>query len=729
MALGPRPPKPGASRPAVVPAGRLESWKEIAAHLHREVRTVQRWERERGLPVHRVPGSKKGGVYASRVELDAWLAQERADVALTRVEPKGIGVARESGSQSRHRLACVAGRLATRWRLCLLAIPSLFFTIVTWQIHFRAPEQVGWTAIPANPGFIVEALRPGSAAGRAGVEPGDRILAWDGLPVYEFLRLRLIHAEAGRPYRLSLERSGQPREVLLIFHTRDWRSWLEVDGLTQIVFLLSATGYLLLAFVIAASRPEDAAARWGALLLGTIGITLMHVSCFLKVTGAFHAVRHLPGPLGGLFLAMIGVAVGALPAVLITFLSLFPCRTFQNRWVWAVIWAPNLARVLILFYWWRQLTYSPEAFHGFGWTANAGDSALFPFCLCALVILVRNAVRRQSGNQGRRARILLAGLGISLLGGVPIMIFGVASWDVVRRLTPAYDASIFPLISSLLYPCFPISVAYAILRHRLFDLHSLVRQGLSYAVARGALLSLAPLMAILLVADLWGHRNQQLAQTLSQRFWLYLAVGVTGVLLHWRRKFWFQALDRRFFREQYDARQILYALAEESRRARNIGQVLSHVVAQIDAALHPEFTAILVRSEGDRMFKAMAAVRQAPPPIPAGYKLVGFARLLERPLEVSPERSEWLRLHLPEAEVAFVRNAKLDWLFPIPIGGDRAEAFLVLGPKRSEEPYSREDEILLETVAANVGMAWLSAPPPPLASAEHIRTEPKTTDC
>lgn len=51
---------------------RLESWKEIAAYLNRDVRTLYRWEKE-GLPVHRVLHQKRGNVYAYRGELDAWL--------------------------------------------------------------------------------------------------------------------------------------------------------------------------------------------------------------------------------------------------------------------------------------------------------------------------------------------------------------------------------------------------------------------------------------------------------------------------------------------------------------------------------------------------------------------------------------------------------------------------------------------------------------------------------
>src|ERR1700683_2207671 len=51
---------------------RLDSWKEIATYLGRDVTTVQRWERREGMPVHRHLHHKRGSVYALSSELDAW---------------------------------------------------------------------------------------------------------------------------------------------------------------------------------------------------------------------------------------------------------------------------------------------------------------------------------------------------------------------------------------------------------------------------------------------------------------------------------------------------------------------------------------------------------------------------------------------------------------------------------------------------------------------------------
>jgi tetratricopeptide (TPR) repeat protein len=57
-----------------VSPAKLSSWKEIAAYLGREVRTVQRWEKLDGMPVRRLFHEKRGSVYALAAELDAWVA-------------------------------------------------------------------------------------------------------------------------------------------------------------------------------------------------------------------------------------------------------------------------------------------------------------------------------------------------------------------------------------------------------------------------------------------------------------------------------------------------------------------------------------------------------------------------------------------------------------------------------------------------------------------------------
>jgi hypothetical protein len=66
--------KLNAQSPLEVGRCRLDSWKEVAVYLGRQVRTVQRWERREGLPVHRQFHVKAGTVSAFKHEIDTWLS-------------------------------------------------------------------------------------------------------------------------------------------------------------------------------------------------------------------------------------------------------------------------------------------------------------------------------------------------------------------------------------------------------------------------------------------------------------------------------------------------------------------------------------------------------------------------------------------------------------------------------------------------------------------------------
>jgi len=68
---------------------RLDSWKEIAAFFGRDERTVKRWEKERALPVHRVPGGVRSGVFAYAAELSQWLKDPGTAVAESSEQTSG----------------------------------------------------------------------------------------------------------------------------------------------------------------------------------------------------------------------------------------------------------------------------------------------------------------------------------------------------------------------------------------------------------------------------------------------------------------------------------------------------------------------------------------------------------------------------------------------------------------------------------------------------------------
>jgi len=88
---------PPSDRP---PAVRLDSWKEIAAYLNRDVTTVQRWEKREGMPVHRHVHGKMGSVYAFSSELDSWVQGRRPHLEEKEKEP---AAETSMDSESAHR--------------------------------------------------------------------------------------------------------------------------------------------------------------------------------------------------------------------------------------------------------------------------------------------------------------------------------------------------------------------------------------------------------------------------------------------------------------------------------------------------------------------------------------------------------------------------------------------------------------------------------------------------
>src|ERR1700688_3720236 len=81
--------EPSSGTPSSVnpPEDRLDSWKEIAAYLNRDVTTVQRWEKREGMPVHRHLHDRMGSVYSLSPELDAWRQSRKLGLEEDQKEP------------------------------------------------------------------------------------------------------------------------------------------------------------------------------------------------------------------------------------------------------------------------------------------------------------------------------------------------------------------------------------------------------------------------------------------------------------------------------------------------------------------------------------------------------------------------------------------------------------------------------------------------------------------
>jgi TolB-like protein/tetratricopeptide (TPR) repeat protein len=103
---------------------RLESWKEIAVYLGRDVTTVRRWEKREGLPVHRLHHSRLGSVYAYTTELDAWRDERAPAVASDAPDEQHVAAAVRGRAHARAAAALAALALLAAGLIWLVREPS-----------------------------------------------------------------------------------------------------------------------------------------------------------------------------------------------------------------------------------------------------------------------------------------------------------------------------------------------------------------------------------------------------------------------------------------------------------------------------------------------------------------------------------------------------------------------------------------------------------------------------
>jgi Tol biopolymer transport system component len=133
--------------PSVKPSGdRLDSWKEIATYLGRDVTTVQRWEKREGMPVRRHQHDKMGSVYASRAELDAWTRSRSPQAA--QENEKSTASAQLPAPPS----ASATSTPRTRWRSILLLIAAAVVLAIAAGLWLQRAEHF-WRNPIANAQF------------------------------------------------------------------------------------------------------------------------------------------------------------------------------------------------------------------------------------------------------------------------------------------------------------------------------------------------------------------------------------------------------------------------------------------------------------------------------------------------------------------------------------------------------------------------------------------------
>jgi len=592
-------------------------------------------------------------------------------------------------------------RRAPGWLWLLAAVFTLDCVLKVW-CHLAGPEPIGIFPHNGPEGMVAASVRPDTPAGRAGLEAGDALVSFDGQSLSEPSDWRAISAnlEVGRTYVLRIERDGQ---TLALPVTVGRVGFLDTDNRRQhALWQVNALLLLATALFIAFSRPRDTHARMGALALATLSVGLY----FTLVPRGYAAQwRDLPA-MTGLLLWIPTLCVFLMGPIVFTFFASFPRPLFRAHWVLPAAWLPALALVPAYARATWFMVYQPQQAFGHmtsGATEAAGLALFGVYGLASVAALGVNYTRLPNLTERRRLRILLLGGAVATLPSLlRFLLWPIPESALARALmTPAAD-----YVLALLFMLFPLSLAYSVLRHRLFDIRVILRQGLQYALARGVLLSMVPLLALALVADLLLHGDEPLLAIVQARGWVYAALGLAALLAHALRRRWGEALDRRFFREQYDARRVLLDVATGAASDHDFSTAAARATGRIEGALHPEFVAALRRSRDDVAFvtDVVAPPDAVLPPLLADGSLVTALRRRTTPLSVAAGDGNRRPRGLSGQDRTFLRRTRCELLVPIALAPTLDEAVLALGPKRSEQPYTRDDAELLAAIAASLAM-------------------------
>jgi serine/threonine-protein kinase len=540
----------------------------------------------------------------------------------------------------------------------------------------------------------------GGTAQRAGLRAGDRIASADGHRINGRLDWMTVETnlDFGRATQLSAERGGTVVAASITPEPSSWQSWQSQHGPALLAVRLIQLATLLLALTVAARRSRDSTAIVGAAFLATIGVFSV------TLPNRFASVwRALPTP-AGLLLWVPFMSSVAIAAWGFSFFAIFPRVRFRTRLAWCVAWIPLLPALV------------GQAVFGYHTVVLGQPAPPLPrwiqslvvvsvaYLIAGLTVLVVNYRRLTDVNERRRVRVVMVGSLIGAIAGMPVPL---SYWrSSTNDLDQPFLASPFATLGTFLFLVMPLSFAYAMLRHRLFDISVMIRQGLRYALARRALLALVPVLLLVLGVDLVAHGDEPVSAVLRSRLWMYVSLAALALVARRQRQGWLDSLDRRFFRERYNAQRLLREVAEDVRQAASLEPVAPAVVSRIEQALHPRFVALLLRDNGSREYRTVAAspIDGAPASLNADNKLLALARLLGKPLDIAGSETDWLARKMPVGDIRTMQAAAIDLVVPVRSGDGEANALFVLGPKRSEEPYSEDDGELLMAIAESVAI-------------------------
>jgi phosphoserine phosphatase RsbU/P len=580
----------------------------------------------------------------------------------------------------------------------LLAATTILYS-AAWMYYVRQPMpnvEIGIEEKYSSAGVVIAEVHKASPAEAAGLKANDLITAINGIhPDSELACSTLLFdtwlkAQPGDRVVLTVRRPGQAEPLVItpVFRAAQGRGDTKTAAYTVAAQIMNSypVFFAVVGLAVLFLRMEDRSAWLLALMFATWVTAGPMPSEFVAAPMALRAF----------LLAYRTITSSLLTGLFYFFFAVFPRRSPIDRKVPWLKWALLVSNICLGYGGIRHGDMEALPFLSKVLPSRAldvaGDVTGYGALLLGVLSLVLNIWRAPDATDRRKLKVILWG---TVVGVTPI----VALYAVIDHfhVNAPFWLSFVCVFLMLL---FPLSFAYAVVKHRVMDIPVLLKRSARYFVVERGFVIL--ILALSIGLTLWFGQafsryfsaGSKAAIPIGATFGVLVISGATQVHRRVRTR-----LDRAFFRSSYDAQQILEDLAARTLTVTTREDLASLLQQKIWDALHPSSLFVYLEN-GVGQFFAYAGnpPAEAMTVSPREQTVVMLAEH-PGPMDLNPEETYGTPLELLRPE-CFV---------PIRGSGEgELQGGIVLGSRLSEEPYSAGDKRLLASVASQAGIAMRS---------------------